>query len=56
VRRQDIPLAWVEELLAETELRRAEYLRDGGEDTAYLDGKIVALEELLERSLVKQSV
>ena len=38
----------VEEALAEARRWRAEYLADGGEDTAYLDGKIAALEELLE--------
>ena len=40
----------VEEALAEVEQWREEYLRDGGEDTAYLDGKIAALQELLQVS------
>ena len=38
----------VEEALAEAEARREEYVGNGGSDTAYLDGKIAAYEELLE--------
>ena len=40
----------VEEALAEAEKWRDEYVADGGEDTAYLDGKIAALTALLEES------
>lgn len=45
--KQDIERNRVEEALAEAEAWKEEYLADGGEDTAYLDGKIAAFEELL---------
>jgi hypothetical protein len=38
----------VEEALAQAERWREEYVADGGADTAYLDGKIAALQDLLE--------
>jgi hypothetical protein len=37
----------IEAALATAVAWREEYVGDGGEDTAYLDGKITALEELL---------
>ena len=50
MKKGDIKRERVEALLTETEQRREEYRARGGNDTNYLDGKIAALEELLQDS------
>ena len=44
----------VEELLAQTEDRLREYEAAGGEDSAYLEGKVEAYRELLAESSSKK--
>ena len=44
----DRELAVVRKHLRLNQARRQNYVEDGGEDTIYLDGKIIALAEVLE--------